>query len=269
MVALARRVLGTRRVGHAGTLDPLAEGVLPLAVGRCTRLVEQLADADKAYFAQVTLGVTTSTDDREGQVIATQPVLAFETGELLSVLAGFTGQIQQRPPAYSALKVAGQRAYALARAGAAVELDPRTVQVYRLQLCRWETPLLSLLVTCSKGTYVRALARDIGDRLGVGGHLQRLVRLAVGPFLLADAISPEELRHQAEDAVLQADFALHGLSAVVVAEAELEHLRHGRAIPANTPTSSARVRAYTPRGELAALVHGSNGCWQPELRFLD
>jgi tRNA pseudouridine55 synthase len=198
VVALVRRLSGTRRIGHGGTLDPFASGVLPLFLGVATRLVEyHLADT-KSYRATVCFGASSSTDDLEGELVPVegQPIVR---AAVEAALAGFRGEIEQRPPAYSAVKVAGRRAYALARAGTAVELAPRRVRIDRLAIASWDEtdparPVAVLEVTCSAGTYVRSLARDLGATVGSGAYLGALVRTASGPFGLADAVPLDDVR---------------------------------------------------------------------------
>jgi tRNA pseudouridine55 synthase len=195
-VARVKRMLprGTK-IGHAGTLDPFATGVLLLLVGRATRQCENLMDAPKQYEATVKFGATTATDDPES------PEEPFAKGEISpalreqidAILPRFTGAIEQRPPVFSAVKVGGRRAYDLARKGHDVELAPRTVHVYGVELLSYDWPLATLRIDCGRGTYVRALARDLGAALGVGGYLTALRRTAIGPFSAADAVSLDEL----------------------------------------------------------------------------
>jgi tRNA pseudouridine55 synthase len=270
LVAGVRRVLGTRRVGHAGTLDPLAEGVLPIALGRATRLIDRLADADKEYEAWTLLGLRTSTDDAEGEPLAVAEVPDFPFEALQRALGSFVGQIEQIPPAYSAVKVAGRRSYDLARHGQQVALQARTVTIERVDLLAWERPLLRFRVRCSKGTYVRALARDLGERLGVGGSLHRLVRLRVGPFSLDRSIGLDELARRRLAVVSPPDSLLRSCPAIVLDQAQLEHLRHGRGWPAPAPlTGPVEARAYAADGRFAALLRSEGDSWRPNLIFLD
>jgi tRNA pseudouridine55 synthase len=186
-----RGAVGTRRVGHAGTLDPFAEGVLVVCVGRGTKLVERLMGLEKLYRAWLRLGVTNETFDPERPF---EPVaVAAEPGreEVERVVEGFVGVIAQVPPQYSAVKVGGRPAYRLAARGQRVELRAKEVQVYGIEIIRYEYPLLELVVRCGRGTYIRALARDIGAGLGTGACCERLVRLAVGPFRIEDAVRME------------------------------------------------------------------------------
>ncbi len=189
-----RRVLETKRVGHGGTLDPLATGVLPILVGPATKYVERLHTAPKVYAAAVRFGAETTTDDREGEVRREAPVPVLDEAELDRALEPFRGEIRQVPPDRSAVKVEGRRAYALARAGTAVVLDARTVRVERLSMASWSAPVLRLLIVCSSGTYVRSLARDIGRALGSAAHLGALRRLAVGALTVDDAADIGRLR---------------------------------------------------------------------------
>ncbi len=194
VVRIARRALSERRVGHAGTLDPFASGLLLLGVGPATRLTEYLGDLDKSYEAVARLGTVTSTLDPEGEVIATSEAWreVTESG-LLDALAPLTGPIDQLPPSYSAKKVDGERAYRKARRGEAVELAPARITIHELELLDWTPPDLTFRVRCSTGTYVRAIARDLGEALGVGGHLTWLRRTRIGNFEVADAIPVGEM----------------------------------------------------------------------------
>ncbi|MFP3938028.1 MAG: tRNA pseudouridine(55) synthase TruB [Phycisphaerae bacterium] len=192
VVQVRRRIGRGVKVGHTGTLDPFADGVLVLCVGPATRLAERVAALEKRYRATVTLGATSDTDDAEGQIIpATAEPPPFEALE--AVLPGFVGQIDQVPPAYSAIHVKGRRAYKLARAGRRAELPTRRVIVHELKLLRYDPPELEIDVRCGSGTYVRSLARDIGRELGCGGYCSRLTRTEVGTFRLCDAVRPEDI----------------------------------------------------------------------------
>ncbi len=186
-VAAVRRRAGGARTGHAGTLDPLAEGVLVVAVGRATKALARFMATGKRYRTVVDLGAFTSTDDREGERVEIEVERPPSEDDVRAVLSRFVGEIPQRPPARSAVKVGGRRAYQLARQGRSVELAERIVSVHGIELLRYDWPLLELDVRCGKGTYIRSLARDIGKALGTGGHCATLRRTAVGPF--TDAMS--------------------------------------------------------------------------------
>ncbi len=194
VVAVARRVIGAKRVGHGGTLDPLATGLLPLLIGPATKFADTLHTASKVYAALVTFGHETTTDDREGAPTRMADIPRLTVSELDGALAPFRGEISQVPPAYAAVKVDGRRAYSRARSGETFTLAPRTVTIERLAIASWEAPALRLLVVCSTGTYIRSLARDIGVAIGSAAHLGGLRRLAVGALTVDDALTVETLR---------------------------------------------------------------------------
>ncbi|HEV2251188.1 MAG TPA: tRNA pseudouridine(55) synthase TruB [Candidatus Limnocylindria bacterium] len=194
VVAVARRSLGAKRVGHGGTLDPLATGVLPLLVGPATKFADRLHTASKVYAALVTFGSETTTDDREGTATRAADPPGLSPAEIDAALAPFRGVLAQVPPAFAAVKVDGRRAYARARRGETIELAARSVTVERLAVASWEAPALRLLVVCSTGTYIRSLARDIGRATGSAAHLGALRRLAVGALTVDDALDIEALR---------------------------------------------------------------------------
>jgi tRNA pseudouridine55 synthase len=240
VVALVRRLALTRRIGHGGTLDPFASGVLPLFLGSATRLVEYHLGDDKAYRATVCFGATSTTDDLDGE-LSPVPDPAPARDALEAILPELAGPQLQQPPAFSAIQVGGRRAYALARAGETVELAPRQVEIKRLELLEWDgrdpsRPIAMLDVTCSAGTYVRALARDIGSRLGSGAYLGALVRTASGPFTLEAARSLDEIRSAAATAgpdgirelLLPPDTGLEALPAVSLTADEIADASQGR-----------------------------------------
>jgi len=233
MVARVRRALGTRRVGHTGTLDPFASGLLLMCVGPATRLSEVLTGMPKSYEAEAVLGVQTDTDDTEGTpVMVRAGVESLDEAMLDSVLASFHGQILQRPPPFSAKKIGGEAAYLKARRGEVVDLLPVAVEVYSIQRLSWAPPLLRFKVTCSSGTYVRGIARDVGEVLGVGAHLSALRRTAIGPHGVEGAVSGDHLDDPGAlvAAWLPLRMALSHLAAVDVGEEELERLRRGQSI---------------------------------------
>ncbi len=182
VVARVRRSAGGIRTGHAGTLDPLATGVLVVALGKATKQIDRLMATDKHYRTVIDLSAFTTTDDREGERTEVQVTTVPDEAQILAVLRNFVGTILQRPPAFSAMKVGGRRAYKLARRGETVELQPRPVTIHSIQLCEFQWPQLEIQVHCGKGTYIRSLARDVGSALGCGGHCASLRRTAVGPF---------------------------------------------------------------------------------------
>lgn len=201
VVAVVRRALGVRRVGHGGTLDPLASGLLPVLVGAATRQADRLHAAPKVYAALVRLGSETTTDDAQGPVRREAALPALAEGGIDAALGRFRGEISQVPPDFAAVKVGGRRAYRIARSGGAPELAPRTVRIDRLAIASWRPPHLRLLIVCGSGTYIRALARDLGRALGSAAHLAGLRRLAVGGLSVQDAVDPGRLRAEARDAI--------------------------------------------------------------------
>ena len=236
VVALVRRLAGTRKIGHGGTLDPFASGVLPLYLGVATRVVEFHLGAPKAYRATVVFGASSTTDDLEGELTPVDgPPPTREA--VATALAAFLGRYQQRPPAFSARKVGGRRAYALARRGETPELRPKMVTFEALELVAWDDagaggPVAVIDVACSAGTYVRALARDLGAAVGSAGYLGALRRTASGPFTLADAQPLDPVRAAAAagrlaDLLLPAGAGLDGLPAVRLAAAEMRAVAHG------------------------------------------
>jgi tRNA pseudouridine55 synthase len=193
VVQRVRRFAGQRRVGHLGTLDPLATGVLPIALGEATKLSQLLTHGRKAYSGRIRLGIETNTYDREGEITAEHTGAWPSREEVERALAGFHGRILQRPPPFSAIKRGGEAAYVLARRGESVELEPREVTVYEIELRAYEPPFLDLRVECSAGTYLRSIAHDLGARLGTGAHLWELCRTRSGPFRLDQAVPLERL----------------------------------------------------------------------------
>lgn len=230
VVHRARRACGTRAVGHTGTLDPFATGLLVVLVGRATRLARFVEQQPKTYLATARLGVVTDTDDRTGAVVEERPVPGLADDAVRAAVAGLAGRQLQRPPAFSAKKVAGERSYRLAREGRAVTLAPVPVEVLAVELVAWRAPELEFRVTVSPGTYVRALARDLGERLGCGAHLMALRRERIGPLDVADAVPLDELVPGVPLRPLRA--VLGHLPARELTAAEAAHVRHGRPIAA-------------------------------------
>ncbi|UCC65323.1 MAG: tRNA pseudouridine(55) synthase TruB [Anaerolineae bacterium] len=276
VVNAVRRGTGERRVGHSGTLDPLAEGVLVLALGKATRLLEYLAGSDKRYRAEVRLGITTDTYDIQGEVVAEHPAPGdLRPDTVRDVLQSqFSGDILQRPPVYSALKVGGKAAYARARAGEEVALQSRPVTIHAVDLLRLDSPDLTLDVHCGPGTYVRSLAHDLGQALGPGATLTGLTRLASGDFRLEEAVSLDALQAAFEGGtwpqhLLPADLALARTPQVRLDEIGYEHLRNGRPIPAQA-VNAGLARAYAPDGRFVAVLVGDTegGAWRPKKVFV-
>ncbi|HEX8939250.1 MAG TPA: tRNA pseudouridine(55) synthase TruB [Candidatus Limnocylindrales bacterium] len=279
VVALVRRLAATKRVGHGGTLDPFAAGVLPVFLGRATRLVEYHMADGKAYRAAVCFGARSTTDDLEGElapVDATPP----DRAAVEAALVPFRGRILQRPPAFSALKVSGRRAYELARAGTPPELAPREVTIGRLELVAWDgadpaRPVATLEIECGAGTYIRALARDLGEALGCGAYLGSLVRTASGPFRLADALSLDALRDAAADGAAGVarllgpiDAGLDQLPRLVLPPAEVRAAVRGQRVrPERRPVGLAdgsTVRLVDEAGTLVGVATWQAGRLAPD-----
>ena len=250
VVARVRRIVGERRVGHAGTLDPAATGVLPVAVGLATRTIEYLAVADKSYRATIRFGVTTDSADSEGDVIAETDPSHLTLPDIEAALARFRGEISQVPPMHSAIKVDGRRLYELARKGETVEISPRFVTISTLDVVDWAAPDLSIDVTCTKGTYIRSLARDIGEAVGTGAHLAALRRTRTGPFTLDEACSLEQLaaRIQSEGwerVALPPDSVLESMERVILSPDQVRDWQHGKVLPLQAPLQNGSLaRAY-------------------------
>ncbi len=259
MVDRARRAFGLRRVGHTGTLDPFATGVLPLCLGKATRLARFLGEGEKVYRATVRLGFATSTDDLTGVALSEPREVRLDSGALRQVLDELVGTMEQVPPAFSARRVEGRRLYERARRGEAVPRTSRAVTVHALDLLQVEEDRVDLEVRCSPGTYVRALARDLGEKLGVGGHLSRLRRTRSGSFDLEQAVPGDEIAG-GRDRVLPLEALLPELPAVRVGRAGGELVRHGRdlrpdAVLSGFPESGVgRVRVLDEAGKLLALA---------------
>lgn len=271
VVAKVRRITGERKVGHTGTLDPAATGVLPVCLGAATKIIEYLQDEGKSYYAEVVLGVATDTDDLEGQIASEAPVPDLTAAELDRALEPFRGVIAQVPPMYAAIKVAGRKLYEIARAGETVERAARRVRIETLALLGWEPPVARLLVDCSKGTYIRALARDLGAALGCGGHLHRLVRLRTGPFFLDQALTVGQLEAEFAatpwpELALHPDAALLDWPAIVLDEAGALAWRQGKDQRAGRGAAGEHCRAYSTGGDWLGLgrYDAERGAWRPE-----
>jgi tRNA pseudouridine55 synthase len=279
VVAAVRRLTRQRAVGHAGTLDPMAEGVLVVGIGQGTRLLEYLVGGTKEYCARIHLGIRSDTDDAEGAVVAATDVKAFRRLTIERVLRSFVGRQEQTPPTYSALKIKGQPAYRLARAGAVVEQAARMVDIHAIELVSWGRPHIVCYVTCSKGTYIRSLARDVGESLGCGAHLCGLVRVRSGAFTLDDAVPLPLLEHALAEGYEQQllyplDIAVNNRPAVIVGAEDAARLRRGQDIcPAGpiAPTAEEQQpwRAYDSDGRLISLLVRSarDGYWHAHKVF--
>jgi tRNA pseudouridine55 synthase len=260
MVDRVRRALGERRVGHTGTLDPFATGVLAVCVGKATRLVRFLAAGDKVYRARARLGFATTTDDLMGTPLGPPRPVPRDREAVAAAARGLTGTLQQLPPLFSAKHVGGRRSHELAREGRDVERTPATVTVHAFDVLGLENDEAELEVRCSPGTYVRALARDLGDALGCGAHLVALRRLRSGAFSLAHAVPGDALDHGAASALVPLDELLTDLPEVRVGPDGLRALRHGRdlgralVVSGFPETGPPRVRVLDAGGSLLALA---------------
>lgn len=280
VVSLVRGLTGVRRVGHAGTLDPIAGGVLPICLGRATRVVEYIVDAPKAYRAVIRLGVETDSYDSEGAVTAVADPHGVTRDEVEEALLPFVGEIEQLPPMYSALKHKGKPLYHYARAGKTVPRTARKVAVYRLDLLRFDPPVLELDIECGRGAYVRSLAHDLGRKLGCGAHLEGLTRLRSGPFVKEEAVRLDDLRAVAErgnweDLLYAPDRVLESWHAALLGEEHALDVRRGKLVvlpdtrtdlPELAPNTPSR--AYSSDGDfLAILRYRGAKRWHPAKVF--
>lgn len=262
VVAVVRRQLQTRSVGHAGTLDPFATGLLVVLIGRATRLARFVEAERKVYQAVVHFGVATDTDDGTGVVIATaDPAVWPTSAELERAAAALVGSQLQRPPAFSAKHVGGRRAYALARAGQVVTLPPVEVMVHRIELGEWAPPRLTLTATVGRGTYLRALARDLGEQLGLPAHCAELRRTAIGSFAVAEAVSPEGV---SELALREPTAMIGTMPRVTVDAADRRDLGFGRSVAQREPMLG-QAALLAEDGTLVAVALAAGDRWQPEV----
>ena len=280
VVAQVKRLVGERRVGHAGTLDPIASGVLPVGFGQGTRVIEFLASAAKTYRAEVELGVATDTYDSEGKIILKGDISGVTRDRLKSALGTFHGLIPQTPPMYSALKYRGRPLYQLARAGISVARRSRLIQIYKIELIDFVPPLATIEVVCGKGTYIRSLAHDLGEYLGCGANLKGLVRLRYGIFGIDDAVSLPQLEDSLaggyfENFVYPIDRVLLSSPTVVLSYESGQLIKQGRPVVLEGLSIGGvdfdgYLRAYTHDGCFLAVLRFNSeaGVWQPEKVFL-
>ena len=255
-----RRLTGARRVGHAGTLDPLATGVLPVLFESATRLAEYAHALPKTYVADIVLGFITDTDDAEAPQRSAGDPSSITAPDVESALAGFVGRVMQRPPAYSAVKVDGTRAYRLARGGEPARPEPREVDIYSARLLEFEPGVratATVEVTCGSGTYLRSIARDLGEVLGVGGYLGRLVRVAYGPLSIDTAVRFDVLANAeaVREELLPAEVILPEMEQVRLSVEQLAQVRQGRSVRVFPEPRPGRLRAHDASGRLVALGH--------------
>lgn len=278
VVRLVKRLTRVKRVGHAGTLDPIATGVLPICLGQATRLMEHMIDGRKIYRGELTLGTATDSYDADGEVTATADPSGVTKAQVEALLPLFTGNVEQMPPMFSALKHEGQRLYDLARAGVEVERPPRDVVVHQLTLISWDPPKLTIEAECGRGFYIRTLAHDIGQALGCGAHLSALARIKAGTFTLDEAIEPSELEAKADDEawrdlLLPPDAAVTDLDTLTVDPSAERHLRNGQAISLRSMATYAehaeQRRVYSQDGRFLAVArfNRAQNHWQPDKVF--
>jgi tRNA pseudouridine55 synthase len=278
VVRAVKRATGEKRVGHAGTLDPAATGLLLVCIGQGVRVSEYLMDMPKVYRARVRLGAATDTYDAEGSPTLIADASGVTEEAVRAALCEFLGEVQQAPPSFSAIKVQGQAAYRLARRGQAVTLAPRAVRIYRLDLLSFESPDLEIEVECGKGTYIRSLAHDIGMRLGCGAHLAALRRTRIGPFEVDSAAQLPLFLQAAEsgcwpELLLPVDSALLLLPSLTLSAADEKDIRHGQAVRPEAglerAESGRRYRAYAEDGSLVGIVtyDGTAGLLRPQKVF--
>lgn len=267
VVDQVRRRFGTRRVGHLGTLDPIATGVLPVTVGKATRLARFIPDSSKEYTGRIRLGRATTTGDAEGEPLGDDRPVTLRAGRLEAAMAAFQGRIRQIPPAFSAKKIDGVPAHRLARRGVEVEMKPSEVVVELFELVRWDPPELEFRVVCSPGTYIRSLARDLGAELGTGGHVVALRRTRSGPFTVQEAIAPGAAGPENLIAPAQ---ALRHLPAIEVDDDGADRVRHGRAVrfPEARGDGGEALCIFNKRGKLIAVATSNEGWANPKVVLL-
>jgi tRNA pseudouridine55 synthase len=269
VVNRVQRLVRPAKAGHAGTLDPLATGVLVVALGQATRLIEYVQRQQKQYRGTFLLGYESDTEDTEGNVRPLENAAIPTRAELEAVLPHFIGRIEQRPPTYSALKIAGRRAYDLARRGEPVELAPRPIDVFDLQIAHYAHPELVLDITCGSGTYVRSLGRDIANSLGTAAVMSALIRTAIGPFRIEDAVELDSLTAENLPAhILPARLAISGISELILTAAETAAIQQGKRIARPIDDSfPAELAALDPSGQLIAIVSQRGATLHPTRVF--
>lgn len=276
IVATVRRLSGERRVGHAGTLDPAASGVLPVCLGQATRIAEYLLQYPKEYVAGIELGISTDTYDGEGRVTGRGSLHNISSASVEHALRAFEGAIDQVPPAFSAVKVGGRKSYDLARAGQQVILQPRRVHIHNIKVVNFDLPYLKLRISCSKGTYIRSLANDLGQSLGCQAYLKDLVRTSYGPFKIENSITPDQLQKAASESRIDQmlypiDCAFPDSERVYLDESQAGSIKKGLDLPLDiqSPCSKGYCCSYSTDGRLLAVMKfvTESGLWHPEKVF--
>lgn len=259
IVAKVRKHFNTKKVGHTGTLDPMATGVMVLCLGRATKLIEYLMKDEKEYIGEVTLGATSNTDDAEGEIVKTQNSKPETRSVVENILNNFVGDIKQMPPQFSAKKIKGQRAYDIARKGEKADLKESNVTVHNIKLMSFDWPVFKMHVHCGAGTYIRSLARDIGEKLGCGGYLSSLLRTKVGDYTLEQTCTLETMN---EASIMPMYSALKHLQSYNLSDSEYKTLRDGKKIPFNLPDSPRRKGSLIvgmKKNEAAIIIKVENG----------
>jgi tRNA pseudouridine55 synthase len=274
VVAKIRKQLKQKRVGHAGTLDPMASGVLPICVGQATRVAEYLSESGKAYQAEIIFGTATDTYDAEGTITATASTADLTLTFIEETLEHFRGPQMQYPPRYSAIKIQGQPAYKRARTGEEIVLEPRPIVIYELEILDWIPPRLTLAIECSKGSYIRSLAHDLGIRLGCYAYLGALVRTRSGPFTLSESITLEQLADAVETNSVQqylylVDKALEQYPAIKLDAETVERVKHGNTFNKPIVKNAGLARVYDTNGDFIAIAEWNEEqkAWQPKKVF--
>lgn len=272
VVSRVRRLVEIRRVGHTGTLDPGAAGVLPVCVGKATRVSEYVLGMNKSYRAELRLGTATDTLDASGQATASKEIPVWDEDEVRRILSRFRGPGSQVPPMYSAVRKNGVRLYELARRGETTERSPRSIHIYQLDVIRYTGKVILFDVTCSRGTYIRTLCSDIADKLGTCGHMSFLLRTAVGPFTLDQTYTLEELtelksRNELHTALWPLDTALARFPALSVTAEQALKIQNGVAVQHEAPPVDGPVRLYDPYGRFLAVANSVKGLLKPEKVF--
>lgn len=274
VVAIFRKHLKQKRVGHAGTLDPLATGVLPLCVGQATRIAEYLSESGKAYQAEIQFGTATETYDAEGAITASASTSELTLDMIEEALDQFRGPQVQSPPPYSAIKIEGQPAYKRARAGEAIVLEPRPIVIYTLEILAWIPPRLTLAIECSKGTYIRSLANDLGMQIGCYAFLEGLVRTRSGPFTIADSITLDQFIYAVETHTIQrhafpVDKAIEQYPAIKLDAETAQRVKHGSTFTSAIANNSSLARVYDSHGVFIAVAEWNEKqqIWQPRKVF--
>lgn len=265
IIAQFRRASGIRRVGHTGTLDPLASGVLPLCIGRATRLSEYLLRSDKRYRARIHLGIATNTYDKEGEITCRAEISGISRDDVMAALAPFRGPIAQQAPRFSAIKRQGRKLYERARAGETFTPPIRQVFIHELTLREWRPPELELEVCCSAGTYIRSLAHDLGEALATGAHLSALMRTASGPFCIADALPLERILSSGnwQSQLLPPQWPFASWPKICLNGTDAATIRNGGRIERQCATPAGKLALAMHEGQLIAIITAREESWQP------